>query len=437
MTKAVEVEELVVSINDKELVKDVSLELEVGSLLALTGPTGSGKSTLLKTIAGIIPGLYSSFRVSGNIRVYGLEPHEAREEGLVTYVPQDPTAYFIGTTVADEVGFITGFEGYELIKDFVGDPSRRIHELSDGQLYRLLLATSLIAGVKLLLIDEPTSHVDPWTLTEFLEALRNYCREHGASAIIVDHRVELLRGYVDRVIQLKPLVKRDAGRLRGRRGQEFGKGRVAGVNGYAVIADGLRFSYGDGKEVLKGVSLKVMSGDSLIIVGRNGAGKSTLVRVLAGLLRPREGVLRVAKPVFLVPQAPIYWFSQDTVRGEVELYARVWGFDNDISDVLEAFHLGELGNRNPLTLSIGEARRLSLALAYVSRAKVLLLDEPTLGLDRPSRELFIEVLKEFTRKGVTVIVAAHDLELIKHFGRAYVLENGYLRVLNDGLEIAA
>ena len=196
MTKAIEVRDLSVVVGSREVLANVSLEVGSGEVIGITGPTGSGKSTLLKVIAGIIPKLYSSFKVSGSVSVCGLSPLDAVRRGLVAYVPQDPSSYFIGSTVAEELLFVrdlSSLRGYGIIDDVLSDPSRKIHELSDGQLYKLLVAAAVGSGTKVLLLDEPTSHVDPWSLGNVLKLLREYCVKFRASAIIVDHRIELIK----------------------------------------------------------------------------------------------------------------------------------------------------------------------------------------------------------------------------------------------------
>ncbi len=432
MTKAIEVRDLSVVVGSREVLANVSLEVGSGEVIGITGPTGSGKSTLLKVIAGIIPKLYSSFKVSGSVSVCGLSPLDAVRRGLVAYVPQDPSSYFIGSTVAEELLFVrdlSSLRRYGIIDDVLSDPSRKIHELSDGQLYKLLVAAAVGSGTKVLLLDEPTSHVDPWSLENVLKLLREYCVKFRASAIIVDHRIELIKDYVNFTLELK---------------SEHQGSAYIGVGGRSTIGDdvlisarGLRFTYDGGYFVLNGVGLEVHSGESVAIIGRNGAGKTTLIKLLAKLLKPTEGVVTTAGPVFIVPQTPAYWFSRDTVRDEVSFYANAWGFKGDVDEVIEMFRLGDVSNLSPYSLSIGEARRLSLALAYVSGAKVLLLDEPTLGIDSASKELLIRLIHSFLSQGSAVIASTHDIDLVRYFSRVYLLKDGVLEAIRGGSAVVA
>ena len=431
MTKAVEVRDLSVVVDGREVLANLNLGVGTGEVAAITGPTGSGKSTLLKVIAGIIPKLYSSFKISGNVNVCGLSPLDAARRGLVAYVPQDPSSYFIGSTVAEELLFVrdlSSLRRYGIIDDLLSDPSRKIHELSVGQLYRLLVAAAVGSGTKVLLLDEPTSHVDPWSLGNVLKLLMEYCVKFRASAIIVDHRIELIKDYIDFTLELK-------GEHQGSTYIEV-KGSSARGDDVLISARGLRFTYDGGYYVLNGVKLEVHSGESVAIIGRNGAGKTTLIKLLAKLLKPTEGVVATAGPVFIVPQIPAYWFSRDTVKDEVLFYANAWGFKRDVDDVIERFCLGDVSNLSPYSLSIGEARRLSLALAYISGAKVLLLDEPTLGLDSASKELLIRLIYGFLSQGSAVIASTHDVDLIRYFRRVYLLKDGVLEAVRDGFAVA-
>jgi len=427
LTEAVKIEDLMVEVEGRKILDCMNLHVRSGEVVAVTGSTGSGKSTLLKVIAGIIPGLYSSFKTSGHVSVCGYSPPDAVRRGLVAYVPQDLSAYFIGSTVGEELSIITTTrlgQVRSIVNDLVTASSRRTHELSDGQLYRLLLAAALGSGAKVLLLDEPTSHVDPWSLGSILKLLKKYCTSSGASAVIVDHRLRLVKEYADYVLELK-----------GSRGSHVPTSEKfkEAPTGSEVIVDVHKayFTYGGGSHILKGIDLEVREGESVGIVGRNGAGKTTLIKLLAGVLKPAVGYVHTTKPVFMIPQTPVYWFSRDTVRDEVSFYAEIWGFRGDIDDVLELFYLGNLSRQSPYSLSVGEARRLSLALAYVSGAKVLLLDEPSLGLDAGSRELLIKLVRRFCVSGSAVIAATHDIDLIKFLNRAYVLSNGVLEVVGN------
>jgi ABC-type multidrug transport system ATPase subunit len=165
--------------------------------------------------------------------------------------------------------------------------------------------------------------------------------------------------------------------------------------------------------VLKGVSFSLREGEIALVTGPCGSGKSTLLKVLAGIVPYSTGIVYVEKPVFYIPQKPLYWFSTGSVSGELSLYTNLFGKKHEVGEVLEQFHLQHLASRNPYTLSVGEARRLAMALAYIASPKLLLFDEPLLGLDKSSEELLTELIEGVEKGCGSVIIASHSKKLIK------------------------
>jgi energy-coupling factor transport system ATP-binding protein len=409
---SVEVSNLSVSINSSTVLKGVSFSLREGEIALVTGPCGSGKSALLKVLAGVIPHMYTRFSVTGFVRIFGLSPWEAAEKGFVAYVPQDINTFFIGSRVCEELELL------ELSPNgFAQLCNRLLEELSDGELYRLLTYVAMSSGAKLLLLDEPASHMDVETLVNVLELLSRAAREEGASVIIADHRAEELKSYVDVVVELG--VER----------KSSGKNLIkTSVNcceqGFAAYVKNLVLSIGD-RVLFKGLSFAVAKNAVLGVFGRSGAGKSTLLKVLAGIVPYSTGIVYVEKPVFYIPQKPLYWFSTGSVSGELSLYTNLFGKRHEVGEVLEQFHLQHLASRNPYTLSVGEARRLAMALAYIASPKLLLFDEPLLGLDKSSEELLTELIEGVEKGCGSVIIASHSKKLIK-------LVDSYLEISPGG-----
>ncbi len=429
-------ENLSVTVGGKKVLSGINLRLLPSEVVVLTGPTGAGKTTLLKVLAGIIPAMYRAVGVSGSVTVAGLPPEEAFEEGLSAYVPQDVTAYFIGSRVSDEFSFrgLTCVEG--ALPEGVGCDSL-LHELSDGQLYSLFARLSTLSGAKLVLLDEPTSHVDPWALPAVMESVRRACDACSSSAIIVEHRVWLVRHYADRVLELR------YGGLRPYRGVEaYGLVAVKPAPkpkclGRSVEVRDAWFRYvGSRRHVLRGLNLTVRRGEAVAILGRNGAGKSTLLKLVAGVLGPERGSVLVAGRPFLVPQAPVRWFSSSSVEGELATYSKLWGHEDLLPEVVDAFMLDGLLQRLPHSLSAGEARRLSLALARLSCADVVLLDEPSLGLDSDSLRAMLKCVDRLLERGVSVIAATHDVRLARVFGRTCLLREGVLKCFEASPNLA-
>ena len=427
MTRAVEVRDLSVVVDGREVLANVNLEVGSGEVAAITGPTGSGKSTLLKVIAGIIPKLYSLFKISGSVNVCGLSPLDAVRRGLVAYVPQDPSSYFIGSTVAEELLFVrdlSSLRRYGIIDDLLSDPSRKIHELSVGQLYRLLVAAAVGSGTKVLLLDEPTSHVDPWSLGNVLKLLREYCVKFRASAIIVDHRIELIKDYIDFTLELK-------GEHQGSTYIEV-KGSSARGDDVLISARGLRFTYDGGYYVLNGVKLEVHSGESVAIIGRNGAGKTTLMRILYGEIKPTRGTIKVfGKKVSLKGPWDAIRLGIGMVYQHFSLVPSFTVLENlvlalspiakvSVANVRrKAIELIEqTGLKVPLDarvedLAVGVQQRVEILKALLRNARILILDEPTSVLTPVEvRELF-DTLKRLKELGITIVFITHKLKEVK------------------------
>ena len=412
MSKAVEARIERVSVNGKSIVHGVDFKLEEGEIALLAGPSGCGKSTILKIIAGLIPGVYSKYEVKGSVRVFGEPPQEAVAKGLISYIPQDPTSFFTGITVGEELSLIKNYKW--LVKDLEGKERSSILELSDGQLYRLLIASALEAGSRVLLLDEPTSHLDYKCLSNLVRVISE-ASERGVSTLIVDHRIELIGRYCDRIILLKEYEKpRCRGRARTKRS----------LGSQAVRANNVYYSYDDGFSI-KNLNITVHESESAGIIGFNGTGKSTILKILAGILKPSKGEVFVREPVFLIPQNPIYVFSSQTVEEELKVHSKLAGSSlEEHEDLIELLGLKGKLQSNPYTLSVGEARRLLIAISVIHDPKVLLMDEPTIGVDPYYKEVIIDIIQDYNAGGGALVVATHDFGFASSLDRVYTLKRG-------------
>jgi energy-coupling factor transport system ATP-binding protein len=387
----VRIEDLKVSVGGNYIIKNFNLLVSPNSIVLIRGPSGSGKSTLLKVLAGLIPNIYRKFRVDGLVEVFSLSPEEAVKEGLIAYIPQDMTTFFLGSKVHDEFEVLGRW-----LDEFRGLSNKYVSELSDGQLYKLLISIAVLSGVKLLLLDEPTSHMDKYSLVNMIASIRRLCSEVGLTVLVVDHRVELIKDYVDVVVNLGSEVN-DV--------KKVSKVSRRSTDGYNVVVKDLWFDY-DGYEVFRGLNMSVRRGEVFSVLGRNGSGKSTLLKILANILKARKGYVSVSKPIFYIPQRPLYWFTTNSVYDEVSLYVNMFRRGIDVDEVLNEFKIKYLSSRNPYTLSVGEVRRLSLALAYIASPNTLLIDEPTLGLDSISSNV-LEWFLDVFRGSRSVVLATH------------------------------
>ncbi len=474
---------------------DFSVSLHAGEFVLVVGPSGAGKSTFLRCLNGLAPHFYGG-RWAGHVNVLGRDPVLLAPRGmadLVGFVFQDPEAQFVVDTVEDELAFAmenfalpaaTMRKRVEEVLDQMGIAhlrSRRINTLSGGEKQRVAIAAVLALQPEVLVLDEPTSQLDPQAAEEVLVALRHLNADLGLTIILSEHRLERVAQYADRVLYLPapgsppvlgeprtvlaqlplvpPLV--ELGRTLGwqplpltikegrafarplldrlRAGEQAGRGaearRSEGEEQYAVrtthhppavTVRGLHYSY-DGHAALRGIDLVVQPGEFVALMGRNGSGKSTLLKQLVGLLKPDEGEVRVGtldtrradleaivKIVGYVPQHPGMLLFGETLAAELAFTRKSHGMPPDAEAdciLLESLGLGKLAGRDPRDLSGGEQQRAALAAILVAEPQIVLLDEPTRGLDYAQKRNLAELLVALKRVGKTIILATHDVEL--------------------------
>lgn len=474
---------------------DFSVSLHAGEFVLVVGPSGAGKSTFLRCLNGLAPHFYGG-RWAGHVNVLGRDPVLLAPRGmadLVGFVFQDPEAQFVVDTVEDELAFAmenfalpaaTMRKRVEEVLDQMGIAhlrSRRINTLSGGEKQRVAIAAVLALQPEVLVLDEPTSQLDPQAAEEVLVALRHLNADLGLTIILSEHRLERVAQYADRVLYLPalgsppvlgeprtvlaqlplvpPLV--ELGRTldwkplpltikegrafarplldRLRAGEQAGRGaearRSEGEEQYAVRTShhppavtvrGLHYSY-DGHAALRGIDLVVQPGEFVALMGRNGSGKSTLLKQLVGLLKPDEGEVRVGtldtrradleaivKIVGYVPQHPGMLLFGETLAAELAFTRKSHGMPPDAEAdciLLESLGLGKLAGRDPRDLSGGEQQRAALAAILVAEPQIVLLDEPTRGLDYAQKRNLAELLVALKRAGKTIILATHDVEL--------------------------
>jgi energy-coupling factor transporter ATP-binding protein EcfA2 len=417
------------------VVRDVSLELHAGEVVALLGPSGSGKSTLLRALAGLVPHFHGG-HFSGRVEIAGLDTRvhgPAAIAGFVAFVFQDPEDQIVMTRVENEVAFGLENLGVEpgqiwsraerALREVgaVHLTGRRTVELSGGELQRVCLASALALEPLLLLLDEPTSQLDADGARAFLAAVQDV----GCAVVLCEQRVERALEFADRVLLMEegrlvldaPVAEARAWLSDHR--PRYGEGAtrrdpVSAVHhsGPALRLDGVHFSYGDGPELLGGRSLVVNRGEIVVLEGRNGSGKTTLAKIATGLLRPSAGtVARPGRATYL-PQDPGRYLVCETALDEVAL--GVGGDRERAAAALERFGLSFVGDRHPRDLSSGERERLGIAAVSVSEPDLLVLDEPTRGVDPDRKEALARWLLEQAEAGRGVLVATHDPLLPAH-----------------------
>ena len=454
---------------------DVDLDIAPGERVLVLGPSGSGKSTLMGGLAGLLGGAEEG-EATGTLTVDGVAPAEAR--GRVGLLMQDPEAQVVLARVGDDVAF--GMENLGVAREeiwprvensleAVGLSVPLDHsttELSGGQKQRLALASILAMGPGLLLLDEPTANLDPSGVAEVRAAVETVVERTGATVVVVEHRVDVWASLVDRVIVVADGAIAADGPLREVLAQQGEALRERGIwlPGDDVAAEvgpapevppasseaapiarvtDLTIGYDASAPVRSGIDLTIERGVSTCIVGANGAGKSTFALTLAGLLPPLEGAVEVETSdgtcgdphewsskqllgrMSMVFQEPEYQFLAATVAEELAIGPRAAGMSEEeiaplVDEHLEALGLTALARANPMTLSGGEKRRLSVATALISAPELLILDEPTFGQDRGTWLGLVRLLRAALERGVTLVSITHDPAFVAAMGQRVV-----------------
>ena len=489
----IRLDDLTVAIGDRTLLDGVTTDVAEGDVVLLAGPTGVGKTTLLRTLAGLRDG--TDVRAAGAVRVGGRDVLHvpARDRADVTgYVGQDPVASFVTAHVETELAFGLEQQGVapatmrrrvEDTLDLLGIAAlrdRRLDTLSLGQAQRVAIGAVLVSEPAVLLLDEPTSALDPVAADDVVAALRRLARDVGLTVVVAEHRLERLLGVADRVWHLPghgtltaggrevlrgtpqapPLVRladvagwdevpRDVREARAAFLAEPGRVELrapaAPVDPGPVAVRARRVEVRRGSAVVvRGLDLELRAGEVTVLMGRNGAGKSTLLRALAGAL-PHRGRLEVdgvdparlgaaeaRRHVVLVPQEVGALLFTDSVAAECASGDLDAGAPAGTTrELLDSLVPGIPADAHPRDLSEGERLALVVAIQLAAGAGVLLLDEPTRGLDTPARLALVAALRSRAAAGATVVLATHDVETAAEAAdRVVVLTDG--EVIADG-----
>jgi len=401
-----------------------------GAFALLVGGTGSGKSTLLSLLK---PEIAPAGERAGELRVLGedVADMDARASAeRVGYVFQDPENQIVCETVWHEMAF--GLENLGVSRD---EMRRRVAEtsyffgledwlhrdtdtLSGGRKQLLSLAAVLALRPRVLLLDEPTSQLDPVAEKNFLHALFRANRELGCTVVVATHQPRPMLEYATCTYRIEDGRVREVADLASLGGREEllasgtcrpAQGEAPGV---AAIREGwFRYDRASGW-VLRGLDVAFLAGAVHAIVGGNGCGKSTMLSVLAKTAKLQRGrMMRGAASAALLPQNPKALLVAETVRDELMEWASTCGYDENLARERAAqLGLDGLETRHPYDLSGGQRQLLALAKLLLIGPELLLLDEPTKGLDLESRRIIAHALRDHAKAGGTVIMATHDLD---------------------------
>jgi energy-coupling factor transport system ATP-binding protein len=302
------------------------------------------------------------------------------------------------------------------------------------------IAANLAMRPSVLILDEPTANLDQDGIRSIVATLEELQRQHGVTVVVIEHRLEPFERLAERLIWL------DGGRV-------VADGTPDGVleqvrlvpqrslsatrsSGDSLVSvEGVTAGY-NGRAVLHDCWLTLQESEFGAIVGPNGAGKSTLARVLAGLLRPREGQVtwyskgRDRPRVGLLQQNPLHQLVCQEVEEEIRFGPRNWGVEQDweVEALLARTDLLRLRRRPTQALSVGEQQRSVLAATLILRPRLLILDEPTTGQDWQHLRELMELVKEWNRQGLTVLLITHDGRLVDEYAeRVWEMTGGTVR----------
>ncbi len=518
--------------NDKSALRDINLEIQDGEFVLLTGPSGGGKSSLCRCLNGLIPHFYGG-KITGKVEVNGLNvmKHSTKELAtMVGMVFQDPENQLVTVDVDRELAF--GLENLAFAKeviakrveealDTVGIASlrhRATSELSGGEKQRVAIASVLALYPDILVLDEPTSELDPKGAEDVLNVVERLNDELGITVILVEHRLDRVVAHSDRVIVLEngmitadggprsilsdgrvsqsgvgipPIIKlaqavKSRGMsLRVKRSNLIDDTPLTVKEGRIALAKTLRHSkpcasrhseffspviasetkqshlkplievknlwhvYPDDFVAVKGINLKVCPGEFVAIMGRNASGKTTLVKHFNGLLKPTRGdvtvgginakeatVAELCRKVGYVFQNPNDHLFCDTVEEELAFTLNNLGVKGGeaeplINQTLERFGLTQYRYQYPRFLSGGEKQRVALASILVAQPQIIILDEPTRGMEYRLKAELMKFLDEYRRECRAVILVTQDVEMVAEFSdRVVLLSEG--KIVVDG-----
>ncbi len=434
------------------ILKEINLQIDGGELVLISGISGVGKSTLLACINGIIPRIFTG-ELTGAILINGVQNSDLSMGQIaldIGSVLQEPDSQIFNLFVADELAFgcenlgISPTEIDQRVKRYSRlielAEDARIDQLSGGEKARLVIGSVLMMQQGIYLLDEPFANLD----RESSQKLLVYLQEltvRGEIVIIVEHRLDLVLPYITRMLWM------DAGEIAADLNREEAQARYRRLfknhepalyikrSPLFKLAD-FSCGYGD-KTVLNKLTANLMAMENLVILGENGSGKTTLLKALAGLIRKFTGQIwrssaleqNGVQQIGYVYQNPGYQLFMDTVYNEVDFQSNS---PENTQYFIKLFGLESLQDVHPHSLSEGQKRLVTITAMAAIRPQVLLLDEPSVGLDSLSLDNLIRALAEIRRElETTIIMVTHDLRSAQCFAeRVLILKDG--RIAADG-----
>ena len=468
-----------------EALKNISLTVKDGEYIVICGKSGCGKTTLLRQIKTV---LAPKGKKSGSVLIDGVDVSSlgvAEQAQKIGFVMQDPENQIVTDKVWHELAF--GLENIGLKRNeirlrtaemasYFGIGSwfdRDVSTLSGGQKQLVNLAAVMAMQPEVLILDEPTSQLDPVSADNFLSVINKINKELGVSIIITEHRLEEVIPCADRVAVLEngekicdcevshlgsyskelepikdylpaavkifsgfqaeecPVTVRDARnalqKIAGSKTFEIKRELTPKPSDFAVRFKNVSFRYDkNSDDILKNMSLDIPSGCIFAVTGENGAGKSTFLKLVAGILSAYSGKIEICgkkidkykkeelynSAVSYLPQDTRLAFTKSSIKEELQ---NECADEEKIKKVVELTDIGELLDMHPYDISGGERQRAALAKLLLKDTKIILLDEPTKGMDAEFKKAFAKILCSLKDDGKTIIMISHDIEFLAQY----------------------
>lgn len=458
--------------------KNINLEIDKGDYLLIAGPSSSGKSTLAYSIVGVVPHLYPG-EYRGSVKVGGIEVANSSMSEIARiagFVMQDPDSQLIEFKVKYEVGLV--LENAGLPRERVVERVREVLELmslthlaeksplelSGGEKQKVAIAAALALKPEILVLDDPTSNLDPESSKTVYKVLYELNREHGVTIVLVDHKLWEVCGQITKIalidngrlaylgapedleknpellerLKIDPPWNPEPLPLKTNSKSWKSKEKI-------IVFRNVSYTYLDGTKALENVSLEISKGEFVSIMGPNGSGKTTLVKHITGLLKPSTGVVevlgintrkmkssRLAWRVGYVFQFPNHQIFNDTVYDELAYSLRAMGkpereIEEKVTYYAKMFKLVDKLSNIPEELSMGELKRLMVASVLAAGCEVIILDEPLTGMTRIEAIEVLDILKSLADNEHTIVMITHDPYLaVRYSDRIFFMKKGSL-----------
>ena len=393
----------------KEVLSGINLDIEKGEIVVVCGKTGSGKSTLLRNLKEEIA---PAGDLDGEIKI---------DADRIGFVFQDPEHQVVTDKVFSELSFALENEGISAdeiklrvaeISEYFGITDwyfKKADELSGGQKQILNLASTMVADPELLILDEPIAMLDPIAKETLLNLLERINRDFGTTIVMAEHDVKKVKHLANKIVAIKDgKISDDVSEWL--EDEDF-KYKTSESGEKVLECKNIWFRYHkNSPDVLRGLSFSVNEGETFCMMGGNGTGKTTALLVLSKVLKAYRGKVKTDKKIGLMPQDAKQLFSYETVKEELE---NSYEDKQSMEKMIETFDLEELLNTHPYDLSGGEQEKLGIAKVLSTNPDILLLDEPTKGLDIFLKNDFAKLFETLKTDGKTILVVTHDIEFCK------------------------